>query len=304
VIKNGQALRTHNQNNLYYLLLTFIFLILTITFIVTKDFTEKKVNAESVNTPVTSSIKNSLHVNTPVQTSNKKDDKNTYDAAKISALLSYKEKNDGRKIAFLTFDDGPSTTVTPQILDILKQFNIKATFFLVGENIEMNEKSKELVKRVFNEGHSIGNHTYSHNRGNMLFPKKKVNVPVFMEDIKKTDEALKTVLGPEFSTKILRLPGGYMSRTYYRDPNLPELNANLKKENMISIDWNVESKDAVGKKNKSASELFNILKQEIGMKSKVIILLHDTYGKMHTASALPQLIEYLKGQGYEFKTIK
>ena len=73
---------------------------------------------------------------------------------------------------------------------------------------------------------------------------------------------------------------------------------------MISIDWNVEIKDAEGKRNKSAAELFNILKEEVGTKEKVIILMHDTYGKIQTANALPQIIEYLKGQGYEFRTIK
>ena len=73
---------------------------------------------------------------------------------------------------------------------------------------------------------------------------------------------------------------------------------------MMSIDWNVEIKDSEGKCNKSSAELFSILKEEVGTTSKVIILMHDTYGKVQTANALPQIIEYLKDQGYEFRTIK
>jgi len=292
-----------------------IFLILIGTVIISKSFTKGDVNAEPVNVPITASVTASVtgtlknnnetsNVLPKTRTVSKEGEKYIYDAAKVSAILNYKEKNDDQKIAFLTFDDGPSTTVTPKILDILKKNNVKATFFLIGENIEANGRSKELVKREFNEGHAIGNHTYSHNRNNMLFPNRKVNVPVFMKDIKKNDDALKNVLGQDFNTRILRLPGGYMSRVYYKDPNLPEFNSKLKEKNMISLDWNVEIKDSEGKRNKSAAELFSILKEEVGTKSKVIILMHDTYGKVQTANALPQIIKYLKGQGYEFRTIK
>jgi len=288
-----------------------IFLILIGTVIISKSFTKGEVNAEPVSVPVAATVTGTLKNNnetiikpTKNRTVNKEGEKYIYDAAKVSAILNYKEKNDGHKIAFLTFDDGPSTTVTPQILDILKENNVKATFFLLGENIDANERSKELVKREFNEGHAIGNHTYSHNRNNMLFPNRKVNVPVFMNDVKKNDVALKNVLGQDFNTRILRVPGGYISRVYYKDPNLPEFNAKLKEKNMISLDWNVEIKDSEGKRNKRAAELFSILKEEVGTKSKVIILMHDTYGKVQTANALPQIIKYLKGQGYEFRTIK
>ncbi|MBU3161310.1 polysaccharide deacetylase [Clostridium frigoris] len=277
-----------------------IFIILIGTIIISKNFTKEEVNAEPVIVPATATV-TTLSKN---HTVNKEGEKYIYDAAKVSAILNYKAKNDNHKIAFLTFDDGPSTTVTPQILDILKENNVKATFFLLGENIEINKKSKELVKREFNEGHAIGNHTYAHNRNNMLFPNNQVNVPIFMKDVKKNDDVLKNVLGQDFTTRILRVPGGYMSRLYYNDSNLPEFDAKLKKENLISIDWNVEIKDASGKRNKGPAELFSILKEEVGTKSKVIILMHDTYGKVQTANVLPQIIQYLKDQGYEFRTIK
>jgi len=301
------------------LLLTCIFLILTCTLIVGKSLNKENANAAPVsvlvnaafhnstagntkhNTPYDGQIKKSVE-NTP--TVNKSGEKYIYDAAKISAITSYKQINNGKKVAFLTFDDGPSTTVTPKILDILKKYNVKATFFLLGESIDTNEKSKELVKREFNEGHALGNHTYSHNRGNMLFPNEKVDVPVFMEDIKKNDMTLKNILGKDFNTRILRLPGGYMSRIYYHDPNLPKLDIALKEKKLISVDWNVEIEDSVGNPNKTSAELFSILKAQVGTKSKVIILMHDSSGKIQTANALPKVIEYLKAQGYEFGIIK
>ncbi|MGK0467325.1 polysaccharide deacetylase family protein [Clostridium sp.] len=288
-----------------------IVLILIGTITIVKSFPEEDVNAEPVTIAVTTTInggsqKNNEISNKPIKITPEHEqvEKIIYDAEKVSSIVAYKEKNAGNKIAFLTFDDGPSTTVTPIVLDTLKQYNIKATFFLLGENIEKNEKSKELVKREFNEGHAIGNHTYSHNRGRLLFPNNKVNVPVFMDDVNKNDKALKNILSNGFNTRLLRLPGGYMSRTYYRDPNLPELNARLSEKNIISIDWNIEIGDAAGTRNKSSKELLTILKEQVGTTPKVIILMHDTYGKMQTANALPQIIQYLKEQGYDFGTIK
>lgn len=288
-----------------------IFLILVGTITIGKIFHEEDVNAEPVTKAVATTInsesqKNIKISNKPIKitTKHEEGEKFIYDAEKISSIVNYKAVNSGKKIAFLTFDDGPSTTVTPKILDILKQYNVKATFFLLGENVDKNIKSKALVKREFNEGHAIGNHTYSHNRDNLLFPQSKVNVPVFMKDVNKNDEALKNILGDNFNTRLLRLPGGYMTRKYYKDPNLPELNARLSKKNLISVDWNVEIRDSAGKANKSSKELFDILKEQVGTKSKVVILMHDTYGKMQTADALPLIIKYLKDQGYEFGTIK
>ncbi|WML34960.1 polysaccharide deacetylase family protein [Clostridium sp. OS1-26] len=210
--------------------------------------------------------------------------------------------NDGKKIAYLTFDDGPSTTVTPQILDVLKQYNIKGTFFVLGSNVERNEGSKEMIKRTFKEGNAIGNHSYTHSLSK-LYPHNRVNVNYFMQEVDKTNNALKGILGQDFNTRIIRMPGGYISRQYYKDPNLPAFDAKLKEKNLCSVDWNAFNADAEGKW-KNASQLLDEVKSTTTGKEKVIILMHDTYGKEETAKALPQIIEYLKSQGYEFKTLK
>lgn len=232
---------------------------------------------------------------------NSEGQKYTYDVKKAKDILDNKGEHDGKKIAFLTFDDGPSTTVTPKILDVLKTYNIKATFCLVGQSVNSSEGSKSMVKRVFEEGHALANHTYSHKLKD-LYPRNKVNVDHFMEEIEETNLAIKNIVGQDFNTRVLRMPGGYMSREYYKDPNLAEFNAKLKEKDIYSIDWNAYDFDSEGKK-KSAPELLNEVKKSVGTKEKVIILMHDTYGKEETAKALPQIIEYLKGQGYEFRTL-
>ena len=224
--------------------------------------------------------------------------KYSYDAVKVSEKLSkYDYSNNGEKIVFLTFDDGASTTVTPQILDTLKKENVKATFFVTGENIERGgEKAKELIKREFKEGNAIANHSYSHDY-KYLYPDRTLNLENFLTDFKKTDEILKDILGPYFSTRVIRCPGGHMS---WKD--MEPLDEYLKENNMASIDWNALNADAQGKK-KSAEELVDYAIKTSEGKEMVVLLMHDTYGKEETAKALPQIIKYFKDNGYEFKTL-
>ncbi len=249
-------------------------------------------------------IKTEAHANAATDSGHNINDdgkKYTYDAKKIKDILENKGEHDGKKIAFLTFDDGPSTTVTPKILDVLKNHDVKATFCLVGQNVESNDRTKKLVNVIFKEGHAIGNHTYSHNMKN-LYPGNKLNVDYYMEEVDKTNTAIKNIVGQDFNTRMLRMPGGYMSRKHYNDPNLDAFNAKLKERNIYSIDWNAYDFDSEGSR-KNADQLLEHVKKSVGTKEKVVILMHDTYGKEETAKALPQIIEYLKNQGYEFKTI-
>jgi peptidoglycan/xylan/chitin deacetylase (PgdA/CDA1 family) len=99
------------------------------------------------------------------------------------------------------------------------------------------------------------------------------------------------------------MPGGYMSRKYYNDPNLKEFDNVLNQKGMYSIDWNALSGDAQGKR-KNKNELLQFLKNSISNKKQIVILIHDTYGRESSAEALPVMIDYLKSQGYEFKTIE
>ncbi|MFW2491811.1 polysaccharide deacetylase family protein [Clostridium chromiireducens] len=212
------------------------------------------------------------------------------------------DKSDGKKVAYLTFDDGPSVTVTPKILDILKQENIHATFFLVGKAIDDNSTAKNLVKREAAEGHSIANHTYSHNY-NYLYPNKKVSLNNFMSEVEKTNQSLKRVLGNDFSTRVIRLPGGRMTWNVNDSDGMSKLDKTLHDKDYHEIDWNSLSKDAEGQRKNAEQLKQEVIKSVVG-KEKVVILMHDTYGKEETAKALPDIIKYLKEEGYEFKIIR
>lgn len=222
----------------------------------------------------------------------------TYDARKIQEKLAhYDYSNNGKKMVFLTFDDGSSTTVTPEILKALKENDVRATFFVTGENIERGgQKAKDLIKESFEYGNAIANHSYTHDY-KVLYPGRTLNLDNFLADFNKTDELLKEILGPYFSTRVIRCPGGHMSWK-----GMDQLDNYLDENNMASIDWNALNADAEGKK-KNAQELLDYAIKTSQGKDIVVLLMHDTYGKEETAKALPTIIKYFKDNGYEFKTL-
>lgn len=222
----------------------------------------------------------------------------SYDAKKVSdALRSYDYSNNGKKLVFLTFDDGTSTTVTPKILKTLKENNVHATFFITGKNMERGgKKAEDLLKQEFAEGNAIANHSYTHDY-HTLYPDRTLDLDGFLADFKKTDDLLKKVLGKYFSTRVIRCPGGHMSWK-----GMDVLDQYIEKNNMVSIDWNALDKDAEGRK-KDADQLVQETINSSQGKNMVVLLMHDTYGKEETAKALPQIIKYFKDNGYEFKTL-
>lgn len=209
-------------------------------------------------------------------------------------------RKDGRKIVYLTFDDGPSTEVTQKILETLKANNIKATFFILGSNVEKGDIQKELLKEIVKEGHAIGNHGYCHDYS-VLYPGRVANPTVLVNDMKKSENIMKSVLGDGFSTNVIRLPGGHMSwNTKALDPILEE-------NGYKYIDWNVLNGDAESN-YRTVEELVNRLKETIndlaGNDDVLVILMHDTNAKKTTAQSLQKIIDYLKSLGYEFRTLK
>ncbi|NOW07292.1 polysaccharide deacetylase [Clostridium beijerinckii] len=209
---------------------------------------------------------------------------------------------DGKKVVYLTFDDGPSETVTPKVLDTLKAENVHATFFLVGKAIDESETNKNIVKRELAEGNAIGNHTYSHNYG-YLYPNGKINLENCMSDFEKTNQSLKNILGQDFSTRAVRFPGGQMTWDKKDPSGADAMDKALHEKDYHQIDWNSLSQDAEGA-HKNAEQLKQEVIKTVSGREKAIILMHDTYGKEETAKALPEIIKYLKQQGYEFKIMK
>lgn len=197
--------------------------------------------------------------------------------------------SDGNKIVYLTFDDGPSATVTPKVLDILKQYNIKATFFVVGIMIDEN---KELLVTTKNEGHAIGNHSYSHNYKNIYS-----STDNFLQDINKNNELIKSVLNQKEDIKLIRFPGGSFGQ------RLEPFRKAVQDASYNYVDWNCLNGDAEGIKI-SADRLVSRLKETAAGQEHLVILMHDAPGKETTVQALPTIIEYLKAQGYSFKLLQ
>ena len=198
--------------------------------------------------------------------------------------------NGQEKVAFLTFDDGPNVSVTPKILDILKKENIKASFFVIGKHVNANP---EIVKRVYDEGHYIANHTYSHN--NSILYKSSES---FVNEIKKTDLAIGNALGIDnYCSHIFRFPNGFMAPMYKTEKE--KVASLLLEMNYAYIDWNCLNNDSM-KKYSNEQLLYN-LKQSCKNKNTLVILMHDTKDVSDSSLVLKDSILYLKSQGYTFK---
>ena len=195
------------------------------------------------------------------------------------------------KRAFITFDDGPSN-VTHQILDTLKNENVKATFFMLGCNVEI---FPETTKRVYDEGHYIANHGYSHVYSSIYSSPQAV-----LDEFNRCNDAVKNAIGePEYNSHLFRYPGGLPGGKYAQIKQ--EAKQLLYDNNIVNIDWNALTGDAETQ-HPVEEELMEKLKQTTEGKNSVVILMHDAQAKKVTADMLPQIIAYLREQGYEFKT--
>ncbi len=218
--------------------------------------------------------------------------------AKVEFLPVYSEEANnrlnniyhlGEKAVYLTFDDGPSRSVTPLILDLLKQEKIKATFFVLGARVDLNPS---IVKREYEEGHFIANHGYSHIYSNIYSSTDAV-----LAEYQKTNTAIQNAIGVEYNGHLFRFPGGSTGGKYH---TLKKEAKQLLADNQIGyIDWNALSSDAAGAKTKEA--LLESVKQTVGEKQTVVILMHDAGDKILTYEVLPEVIAYLREKGYVFK---
>lgn len=215
--------------------------------------------------------------------------KNSFFNIDVTVSLNDIEKSDEKR-AYLTFDDGPTTKATGKILDVLKEENVKATFFVVGKHVK---EHPELVKREYDEGHYIANHGYNHNN-KILY--KDMNS--FKNEILSTDIEISKALGIDnYCSHIFRFPNGYMSHIYKNQKK--EALKVLSNMNYVYVDWNCLNRDS--EKKYSNYQLLNNLKKTSKNKGTLIILMHDTADVNKTYNILKDSISYLKSQGYEFR---
>ncbi len=189
------------------------------------------------------------------------------------------------KSIYLTFDDGPSDSTTPLVLDILKEEDVRATFFIIGRQAELRPA---IVERIFQNGHALGIHSYSHEYASIYS-----SPDALLRDIKKCSAVLESILGLE--TDLYRFPGGSFSLR-------EELVDCVKKAGYRYVDWNASCRDAelVGA---TADELFRAAIDTPADKNHTVMLLHDSAHHANTAEALRKIIAYYKGKGYAFRTL-
>ena len=191
----------------------------------------------------------------------------------------------------LTFDDGPSS-VTPEVLDVLKENNIKATFFI----LDYSEQSKSMIQRIIDEGHTLAIHGMSHD-----YSKIYASAEATLENFTSLQKKIKKDFN--YDVKYVRFPGGAsntISRNYCEGV-MTEADKKVQEESLEYYDWNVDVDDAGSAR--TPSEIYNNFVDGILPGVENIVLMHDGEGHMPTAKALQEIINYAKENGYVFTAI-
>lgn len=198
------------------------------------------------------------------------------------------EPGDVHKV-YLTFDDGPSEN-TVAILDILKKYDLKATFFVIGNK---DEEAKEIYKRIVDEGHTLAMHSYSH-KYSLLYN----SLEDFQSDFSEIQNYLYEVTGEE--CLYYRFPGG--SSNHVSNISMSEFIQYLNSQGITYFDWNVSSGDATSQAY-TAEELIDNVMTDIVKYKTSIVLMHDAKTKVSTVEALEPMIESLQSMGAEILPI-
>lgn len=241
---------------------------------------------------VTNEIKNEYTNNTIDSNSNDTNTStsNTKDYSNFVKKVDNIYNGEEGKRVFLTFDDGPSKSVTPHILDLLKFHNIKATFFVLGSRVKLNP---DIVKREYNEGHYIANHGYSHKYSSIYAKPENV-----IEEYNKTEAEIRKALNNQnYSSHLFRFPGGSIGGEYNKIKKSAK--KQLKEKQIAYLDWNALTSDAAGANTKE--KILKNMKKTVGNYQNVVLLMHDAPDKKLTYETLEDVITYLTEKGYSFK---
>lgn len=202
----------------------------------------------------------------------------------------YVEKQQTGGVIYLTFDDGPSGSITPKVLDILKEENVKATFFVIHHDKSLHK----YIKRAYEEGHTIALHSYTHN-----YKKIYASKEAYFEDLEKIKNEVYEITG-EYSN-IIRFPGGSSNTVSRFNPKImTTLAEEVENKGYIYFDWNISSGDAGGAKTKN--DVFQNVTRNL-TRGTNIVLLHDKENNYITLNALRDIIDYAKIKGYTFDKI-
>ena len=253
---------------------------------------ELKENSVENTATVTNEIKNEYTNNTIDSNSNDTNTStsNTKDYSNFVKKVDNIYNGEEGKRVFLTFDDGPSKSVTPHILDLLKFHNIKATFFVLGSRVKLNP---DIVKREYDEGHYIANHGYSHKYSSIYAKPENV-----IEEYNNTEAEIRKALNNQnYSSHLFRFPGGSIGGEYNKIKKSAK--KQLKEKQIAYLDWNALTSDAAGANTKE--KILKNMKKTVGNYQNVVLLMHDAPDKKLTYETLEDVITYLTEKGYSFK---
>ena len=207
------------------------------------------------------------------------------------AVQAQNGTNGVKGVIYLTFDDGPTTSITPKILNILKEKNVKATFFILN----YNSNTESLVKREIAEGHTVGIHGYSHD-----YKAIYQSVDAYMSNITKLQEKIKNSTG--YNATITRFPGGSSNTVSRYNPGIMTILCNeVISRGYKYFDWNVSSGDAGGAK--TSQDVYNNVINGLRKNRANVVLMHDFGGNTKTLNALADIIDYGLNNGYTFSNI-
>lgn len=253
--------------------------------------TTKITKSETNNTPGT--IDNNKNTTNTTETQSKttenKTNENKTQTNKVSENKTAESKtttSNGKSIAYLTFDDGPSS-ITNSVLDILKKYNVKATFFVINSG----SYNKTTLQREVNEGHTIGLHAYDHN---YAIAYKDDNS--YLDGIDKLRAKVKADTG--FDSHYIRFPGGSsntISKRYSKGI-MSRITKTAKQRGYKYYDWNVDDDDAG--RARTADDCYNNVVRELRPNRSNIVLMHDFGTNKKILEALPRIIEYCQKNGY------
>ena len=216
----------------------------------------------------------------------------TTETRTIKVIESGNQTHNNKSVIYLTFDDGPSNSITPKILDILKEEEVKATFFVVAGCNNFNK----LIKREYDEGHTIALHSYSHK-----YDKIYIGIDEYFKDLNQIRDKVYNITG-EYSN-IIRFPGGSsntVSKKYFNGI-MSKLAIEVTNKGYHYFDWNVSSGDA-GEVS-SSSQVYQNVTNNLRHNRDNIILMHDFENNHYTLNALKDIIQYGKNNGYIFEKI-
>ncbi len=194
------------------------------------------------------------------------------------------------KVCYLTFDDGPSDR-TLEILDILDDYNAKATFFVIGS------AKLQYLPKIAQKGHAIGLHSNTHKYASIY-----KSTDAYFKDLNALSEKVYDITG--IHSKIIRFPGGSSNGVSkkYNKGIMTRLTSQVQIKGYAYFDWNVDSTDASGT-NVPAKNIVNSVLTAAAKKNSICVLMHDTSSKKTTVEALPEILKGLKAMGYRFEVL-